>query len=75
MNDPIRELWAQCVVKHTKTPMNWQDVADEFAELIVQECAGLCLKHETMPGAFQTVEYRRGRDFYTIIKNHFGLEP
>ena len=37
MNDPIRELWAQCVVKHTKTPMNWQDVADEFAQLIIAE--------------------------------------
>jgi len=39
MKDRIRELWAQCVIKHTKTPMNWQDVADEFAELIVRECA------------------------------------
>ena len=38
MKDRIRELWAQCVIKHTKTPMNWQDVADEFAELIVREC-------------------------------------
>ena len=37
MNERIRELWAQCVIKHTKTPMNWQDVADEFAELIVRE--------------------------------------
>jgi hypothetical protein len=36
MNERIRELWAQCVIKHTKTPMNWQDVADEFAELILQ---------------------------------------
>lgn len=42
MNDPIRELWAQCVRKHTKTPMNWQDVADEFAELIVKDCTYQC---------------------------------
>lgn len=42
MNDPIRELWAQCVRKHTKTPMNWQDVADEFAEQIVKDCTYQC---------------------------------
>jgi len=59
MNDPIRELWAQCVVKHTKTPMNWQDVADEFAELIVRECiiaTGNCAGTGDM------------------IKEHFGVE-
>ena len=39
MNGDIQKLWAQCVIKHTKTPMNWQTVADEFAELIIRECA------------------------------------
>ena len=39
MNERIRELWSECVKKHTKTPMNWQNVADEFAELIVKECS------------------------------------
>jgi hypothetical protein len=24
---------------HTRTPMNWQTVADEFAELIIRRCA------------------------------------
>ncbi len=42
MNERIRELWTQCVVKHTKDPMNWQTVADEFAELIVRECMRMC---------------------------------
>lgn len=37
MNDRIRLLWAQCVIKHTKDPMNWQNVADEFAELLIKE--------------------------------------
>lgn len=38
MNQQTRELWQQCVVKHTKTPMNWQHVADMFAELLIKEC-------------------------------------
>ena len=42
MNERIHELWAQCVVKHTKDPMNWQTVADEFALLIVRECMRMC---------------------------------
>lgn len=35
--DLIHKLWAECVIKHTKTPMNWQDVANEFAQLCYQE--------------------------------------
>lgn len=38
MNERVQELWQACVLKHTLNPMNWQTVADEFAELIVQEC-------------------------------------
>jgi hypothetical protein len=37
MNERIRELWRECVVRNTKEPMNWQTVADEFAELIILE--------------------------------------
>ena len=37
MNERIGELWADCVMKHTKTPMNWQNVADEFAALVRTE--------------------------------------
>lgn len=37
-NQHFRELWAQCVKKHTKTPMNWQTIADDYARLIVEEC-------------------------------------
>jgi|GEM_PF-1511966 hypothetical protein len=39
MNEQIKELWRESVLKHTKDPMNWQTVADEFAELIVRACA------------------------------------
>ena len=46
MNERIRLLWAECVIKHTKDPMNWQTVADEFAELIVRECANVADRAE-----------------------------
>ncbi len=35
--DLVYKLWMECVVKHTQTPMNWQTVADEFAQLCWQE--------------------------------------
>ena len=47
---------------------------EKFAELIVKECADLCLKHETFEGLFQRTEYRQGRHFSTMIKAHFGVE-
>jgi hypothetical protein len=45
MNERIRELWRQAVLNNTKTPMNFQDAADEFAELIVRECAMVAWQH------------------------------
>ena len=65
MKDRIRELWAQCVIKHTKTPMNWQDVADEFAELIVRECANVANS-----GIDPAESHLIGND----ILEHFGVE-
>lgn len=65
MKDRIRELWAQCVIKHTKTPMNWQDVADEFAELIVRECARI-----VNSGIDPAESHLIGND----ILEHFGVE-
>jgi len=69
MKDRIRELWAQCVIKHTKTPMNWQDVADEFAELIVRECAGVAevsMPINSYPDDRLTVKNN--------VLKHFGVE-
>ncbi len=66
MKDRIRELWAQCVIKHTKTPMNWQDVADEFAELIVRECAEFARQHNLEKAD-------RSHMIHKAIKEHFGV--
>ena len=38
MNERIRELWKQAVLNNTKTPMNFQDAADEFAKTLIEEC-------------------------------------
>ena len=78
MNDPIRELWAQCVVKHTKTPMNWQDVADEFAELIVNESLSVLkdmhlwqsVNNQNYPGAWHDAVDQS----IDTIKEHFGVK-
>jgi hypothetical protein len=75
MNERIRELWAQCVAKHTKDPMNWQTVADEFALLIVRECMRMCevaetglLTHSLREQSFGA----RGAKIY--ISDWFGVE-
>jgi hypothetical protein len=65
MNERIQELWRQCVVKHTKTPMNWQMVADDFAELIVRECVDWCDAYATVDGTAQKIA--------GSIKEHFGV--
>jgi hypothetical protein len=61
MNEQIQELWRDCVLKHTKNPMNWQTVADEFALLIVLKCAEIA----------DTAEPFLASD---LIKQHFGVE-
>ena len=65
MNDPIRELWARCVVKHTKTPMNWQNAADEFAELIMEEMyVFMC----------NATDNDKSWPSFKEVKKHFGVE-
>lgn len=68
MNERIKELWAQCVIKHTKTPMNWQTVADEFAELIIRECIDII-----SPYAVRMENFDGGHPI-ADLKEHFGVE-
>jgi hypothetical protein len=78
MSERIRELankagmWKVLHFPHlTKQEEN---AIEKFAELIVRECADLCLKHAEYEGPFNTMEYRKGQHFNTIIKKHFGVE-
>ena len=63
MNQRIRQLWQQAVLNNTKTPMNFQDAADEFAELIIQESIGVMVKNDY-----------HGKWLGEKIKEHFGVE-
>jgi len=72
MNERIRELWRDCVLKHTKDPMNWQTVADEFAELIVREC---CLALWTEECHVSDLAFDEVKCNATRIKEHFGIDP
>ena len=87
MNERIRELWAKCVIKHTNDPMNWQTVADEFAELIVDECADVLRaeserlyklaaeeKDELFASNFEICA-EKCWDNEVAIKIHFGVKP
>lgn len=71
MNERIRELWSQCVIKHTKTPMNWQDVADEFVELIVKECINEI--HVADVGDLKAKGYYLDK-VAEHIEKHFGVQ-
>jgi len=77
MNQRIRELWRDCVLKHTKDPMNWQTAADEFAQLIVQECAVYCEGHILPKGMAEEndLNYNDGvMDCAIGLKQDFGVE-
>lgn len=59
----IAELWGQCVMKHHNSPMNWQNAADDFAKLIVQDCADFVREtydHEAAEGIAWTMEIAYG---------------
>ena len=78
MNEKLLELAKQAGYKHPDAVGLCEDYAyfahEKFAKLIVRECAELCLNNETFQGMFDTMEYRKGRHFNSIIKEHFGVE-
>lgn len=79
MNERIRKIAEDCVHEHNH-PSTLEEVNNEyfdlerFAELIVLECADLCLKYAKHEGPFNTMEFRKGQHFNTIIKDHFGVD-
>jgi hypothetical protein len=72
MNERIKEFAEQAGIEFTydptETPMLvfaecWENELCKFAELIVQGCADLCVKHETFLGPFNVRENRKGSSF------------
>ena len=84
MNERIQELWRQAVLNNTKTPMNFQDAANEFAELIVQECAALAKSKSERIQSMETDDRGDQAQIHSLawqfeefgyeIKKHFGVE-
>ena len=70
MNQRIQELWRECVLKHTRDPMNWQAVADEFAELIIRECGYCADVFEALGCPVDMAADTKPSDY---IKKHFGV--
>ena len=80
MNERIKQLAEQAKIEFTydptETPMRafaecWEDDLEKFAELIVQECAGL------FPNVYVEIENEYGHTpviAADYIKKHFGVE-
>lgn len=75
MNERIRLLWRQAVLNNTKTPMNFQDAADEFAELIVRECVDRVTTKANGWGDMTGFVIKESiLDRAKDLKLHFGVE-
>lgn len=72
MSPVFQELWTSCVTKHTKTPMNWQTVADEFAKSILKECVSCCNWVGTV-NQHPVEPVHTARAINKRIKQHFGV--
>lgn len=73
MNERIRELWRQAVLNNTKTPMNFQDAADEFALLIIRECRDIvdATRDQAIEDGWNVDEAMSTAMF--DIEDHFGV--
>ena len=85
MNERIQELWRQAVLNNTKTPMNFQDAANEFTELIVKECLAIIQTEVSMKykdgweqhgvsDDWATGHYNASLHSRALLKRHFGVE-
>jgi len=85
MNERIRELWRQAVLNNTKTPMNFQDAADEFAVLMTNEFIGILRSEIAIVEHYRSTsitdrdaEWHEGkidhiRKLIKKTKEHFGV--
>jgi hypothetical protein len=73
MNKRVKELANEATVwceQHAQgTPVAWE-WEEKFAELIVQECASVCLSQRD-PG---NLNYKPSESFACALKEHFGIK-
>ena len=76
MNDRIRELMAEAVTFRLDPDSNAHEAQvcpedlELFAELIVQECARVCLSQRDPAN----LNYKPSEKFAEAVKQHFGVE-
>lgn len=76
MNERILELWRFSVLNNTKTPMNWQNAADEFFLLITEELVKL-INAQTLQRPVDDFEEGYNHGLYLaidLIKEYSGVE-
>jgi len=69
MNERIRQLYYECQDESQSTEQCYQ----KFAELIVQECVGVCESMQLI-GPYKEVQDATLKDAVVQIKQHFGVE-
>ena len=82
MNERIRELFKQAgghismrnlasnPVQHRESVELWDDKIEKFAELIVRECAQVCLAQRDPAN----LNYKPSEKFAEAVKQHFRVE-
>lgn len=70
MNETIKAIWNKAASSHVQAETSWQtkeNFMSRFAELIVEECMQVSLKHSHRDDDMGAIIARN-------IKQHFGLE-
>ena len=75
MNERIKELYDQASIRYSvyeilKPRDERKSIPDIFAELIVQECAQVCLSQRDPAN----LNYKPSERFAEAVKQHFGVE-
>ena len=72
MNERIKELIKQCTSWSEGSTWTSREVFDKekFAELIVRECAQVCLAQRDPAN----LNYKPSEKFAEAVKQHFGVE-
>jgi len=69
MNERIKELAKKATTQYSPTYYSEKWV-EKFAELIVQECAQVCLSQRDPAN----LNYKPSEKFAAAVKEHFGVE-
>ena len=75
MNERIKELYDQASIRYSvyeilKPRDERKSIPDIFAELIVRECAQVCLSQRDPAN----LNYKPSERFAEAVKQHFGVE-